>query len=177
MTKETKAPTFDAIAFNDAMQSFITLKETHKEKRDSFRIAEGKAELSLLVTAVTYGAETFDLQPLAQFVAKAKPSAIAKRAIKAIFPSHEFALVGEKKRPAFVLDETLGKVFSQDLLQVIVNCAESGEAITCDQIKKAFPEKDLAKAEKLEKLGKSLAARMKADGLTKADIAEILKGL
>ena len=76
-----------------------------------------------------------------------------------------------------MVNETLGKVFSQDLLHVIVNCAESGESITCDQIKKAFPEKDLAKAEKLEKLGKALAARMKADNLSKADIAEILKGL
>ena len=74
MTKETKAPAFDAIAFNDAMQSFIALKENNKEKRDSLRMAEGKAELALLVMAMAYGAETFDLQPLAQFVATPKPS-------------------------------------------------------------------------------------------------------
>ena len=177
MTKETKAPAFDAIAFNAAMQSFIALKEANKEKRDALRMAEGKAELALLVTAMTYGAETFDLQPLAQFVAKAKPSAIAKRAIKAIFPSHDFAIVGEKKRPAFVHNESLAKVADKELLAILCHAEKLGDSINCDDIKKAFPAPDTTKAQAMEKLGKALVARMKADGLTKADIAEILKGL
>lgn len=173
----TSTKSFDFTSFNASIDALVKLKADNKEKRDAFRMAEGKAELALISVAMSYGSETWDLQPLAIFVAKTKPSAIAKRAIKAVFPSHEFSFVGEKKRPAFVVNETLGKVFSQDLLQIIVNCAESGEAITCDQIKKAFPEKDMAKSEKLEKLGKSLVARMKADNLSKADIAELLKGL
>lgn len=179
MTKETKAPAFNYAVQSAAVKAFLALKDSNKAAREALNLQAGKAELALIYPAIAYGVETFDLQPLAQVVQEAKPSALAKRIIKAIFPSHAFAMVeGDKgKRPAFVIREGLEKVVDKALLQIVTDAAKAKDSINCDDIKKAFPAPDTTKADAMAKLGKALAARMKADGLSKADIAEILKGL
>ena len=174
---QNNAVAFDNDAFIAGMNSFIKLKEENKDKRASMKLDEGKAELKAVFPAIEYASLTFDLQPLAQFVAKVKPSAITKRAIKAIFPSFQLVIEVEGKRMAFVHDETQGKVFAAWALHVVRDAYKSGDSVNCEQIKKAFPAPDTSKAQAMEKLGKALAARMKADGLTKDDIANILKGL
>ena len=175
----TNAIAFDYTAQSVAIAAFVAMKADNKAAREALNLRAGKAELALIYPAIAYGAETFDLQPLAQLVQEAKPSALAKRIIKSIFPSHSFALVeGNKgKRPAFVIGEGLAKIADKALLSVVSDAAKAGDTINCDDIKKAFPAPDTTKADAMAKLGKALAARMKADGLSKADIAKILKGL
>lgn len=175
----TNTIAFDFASQSLAIKAFIELKAQGKETRANLKNNEGKAELALIMPAIEYGAETFDLQPLAQLVGTKGIglSGIAKRAIAAIFPTHDFALVGEKRVPQFVSHEGKAKIADKEKLQVLRDAMASGDAIHCEQIKAAFPEKDMGKREKLEKLGKAIAARMKADGLSKADIAELLKGL
>lgn len=175
----TNTTAFDYVAQSAAIKAFLAMKDSNKATREALNIKAGKAELALIYPAIAYGADTFDLQPLAQLVQEAKPSPIAKRIIKAIFPSHAFAMVeGDKgKRPAFVIREGLEKVADKALLQIVTDAAKAKETINCDDIKKAFPAPDTTKADAMAKLSKALAARMKADGLSKADIAEILKGL
>lgn len=180
MTKaESAIVTFDHNAQAIALKAFLELKASNKAQRATLKDKEGKAELALIMPAINYGAATFDLQPLAQLVGTKGIglSAIAKRAIDAIFPAHAYALIGEKRVPQFVVQEGKAKVADQSKLDILRQALATFDSIHCDQIKAAFPEKDKAKGEKLEKLGKAIAARMKADGLTKADIAELLKGL
>lgn len=176
-TTQNNAVTFDNLAFIAGMNAFLKLKDDNKAKREAMRLDEGKAELSAIFPAIEYATKTFDMQPLAQFVAKVKPSAIVKRAIKVTFPTFQFAIIGDEKRPAFVHDETQGKVFAGWAFNVIQDAYASGDSVNCDQWKKAFPAPDATKAQAIEKLSKALAARMKADNLTKEDIANILKGL
>ena len=82
-----------------------------------------------------------------------------------------------EKRPAFVHNETQGKIFAAWAFTVIQDAYASGDSVNCDQWKKAFPAPDVTKEQAMDKLGKALAARMKADGLSKDDIFAILKGL
>ena len=171
------AVTFDNATFSAMLTDFVKLKEENKASRDALRLVEGKAELKLLFAAIEYGAQEFDLQPLATFVVIGKPSAIAKRAIKACFPSHEFALVGDTKRPSFVVNTDLGKVADSIKIQVLRDAFDSGDSINCEPIKVAFPAPNLERAAVIEKFTSAIAKRMKADGLTKADLAAILKGL
>jgi hypothetical protein len=168
---------FDNLSFIAGMNAYLKLKEDNKSKREAMRLDEGKAELKAVFPAIEYATKTFDMQPLAQFVAKVKPSAIVKRAIKVTFPTFQFAIIGDEKRPAFVHNETQGKVFAGWAFNVIQDTYASGDSVNCDQWKKSFPAPDATKAQAMEKLGKALAARMKADNLTKEDIAAILKGL
>ena len=189
MTKATKTPataielaiaaatTFDHDAQAQAIKAYAKLKETNKGKREELRKAEGVAELALILPAMLYGGNAFDLQPLAFAIANGKLSAIAKRAIKACFPSHDFALIGDKKRPAMVHIETMAKVADKYKLEALLDVFNSGDGMTCDYVKNVFPAPDTTRSEAMAKLGKALAARMKADNLSKADIAEILKGL
>jgi len=189
MTKKT-APTLSAldtlinstVAFDHAAQSaaikaFLELKEANKAKRAELANGQSKAELNVLWPAILYGANTFDLQPLANAIVQIKPSGIAKRAVKAIFPAHVFALIGDEKRPGFVVTEGQAKVADKPSLQVLLDIVESGDSLLCEQAKKAFPEPKTGKAQAMEKLGKALANRMKADNLSKQDIMDILKGL
>jgi len=171
---------FDNAAFNASIAALVALRADHKAINDANKRAANKAELALLFPAFAYAAGTFDLQPLARFVAtkEAKPSAIAKRAIKAIFPAHDFALIGDKKRPAFVYNESIAKVADLEKLQVLRDAFNAGDGFDCDQIKAAFPAPKVSnKAEKLEKLRDALVKRMKADDLSKDDIFQLLKGL
>jgi hypothetical protein len=168
---------FDQLAFIDGMNAYLKLKEDNKNKREAMRLDEGKAELKAIFPAIEYATKTFDMQPLAQFVAKVKPSAIVKRAIKVVFPTFQFAIIGDEKRPAFVHNETQGKVFAEWAFNVIQDAYAAGDSVNCDQWKKAFPAPDATKAQAMEKLSKALAARMKSDGLSKDDIFAILKGL
>jgi hypothetical protein len=171
------ATSFDFGAQAVAIKSFLKLKDANKDARTELKRKEGVAELILLMPAILYGANTFDLQPLANVIVGGKLSAAAKRAVKGIFPSHTFALIGDAKRPGFVVGEDKAKVTDKEKLTVLFDAYTSGDSIYCEQIKKAFPAPDTSKAQAMEKLSKALASRMKADGLTKEDIANILKGL
>ena len=189
MTKANKTPAtaielainaatvFDHAAQAQAVKAYAKLKETNKGKREELRKEEGKAELAMLLPAMLYGANAFDLQPLAFAIANGKLSAIAKRAIKACFPSHDFALIGDKKTPAMVHIENTAKVADKYKLEALFDVFKSGDGMTCDYIKSFFPAPNTTHSEAMAKLSKALAARMKADNLSKADIAEILKGL
>jgi hypothetical protein len=168
---------FDQLAFLDGMDTYLKLKEDNKSKREAMRLDEGKAELKAIFPAIEYATKTFDLQPLAQFVAKVKPSAIVRRAIRIVFPTFQFAIIGDEKRPAFIHDEARGKVYVGWAFTIIQDAYASGDSVNCDQWKKAFPAPDATKAQAMDKLGKALAARMKADGLSKEDIFAILKDL
>lgn len=170
------AVTFDHVAFSAAVKDFLATKENNKSTRLDMKSVEGKAELLLLETALTYGADTFDLQPLAFFVKETKPSPIAKRIIKSVFPSHVFALIGDDKRPAFVVSEGMAKVSDAAKIAVITDAAYSGDSIHCDQIKAAFPEPVLNKSAKVTKLSDAILKRMKADGITKADLLAMVQG-
>jgi hypothetical protein len=88
-----------------------------------------------------------------------------------------FALVGDDKRPAFLVDENLGKVVDKVKLAVVSDAVASLDGINCDQIKAAFPEPSLDKSAKVEKLSSALIKRMKADGLTKSDLLKLVKAL
>jgi hypothetical protein len=171
------ATSFDFGAQAIALKSFLALKDSNKDARADLKRREGVAELILLMPAILYGANTFDLQPLANVIARGKLSAVAKRAVKGIFPSHTFALIGDTKRPGFVATEGKAKVADKEKLAVLFDAYTSGDSIHCEQIKKVFPAPDTSKAQAMEKLSKALAARMKSDGLTKEDLANILKGL
>ena len=174
MTNETQ---FDFSAFRASINALLELKKDHKASRDAMRITEGKAELAVLFAAIDYGTKAYDLQPLAHYVVAVKPSALIKRIIKATFPTFDFALIGDDKRAAFVHTDGLDKSYDAAKLQLLADAYASGDSVTCDQIKAAFPEPTQGKADKLAKLGKAIAARMKADNLSKADIAAILKAL
>jgi hypothetical protein len=169
--------TFDTATFTASINDFLKLKDANKASRDAMRMQEGKAELALIVPALEYAAQTFDLQPLATFVSRTKPSALTKRIIDACFPSHTYALLGDERRPAFVVKADLAKVADDIKLQVLRDAMASGDSINCEQIKVAFPAPNLEKIKVIEKFTSAIAKRMKADGLTKADVAAILKGM
>ena len=176
-TAISAAAAFDFTAQASALKAFLALKETNKEARSELKRKEGVAELALIMPAILYGANTFDLQPLAKAIVGGKLSPIAKRIVKTVFPAHTFALVGDEKRPSFVATEGQAKVADKEKLTVLFDTFNAGDGLTCEQVKTAFPAPDTTKAEAKVKLGKALAARMKADGLSKEDILDILKGL
>lgn len=169
--------TFDLKEFTALIREAVKTKESNKERIVGIRKEDARTELMLLSVAIEYGIKAFDLHPLALFVSTYKPSAIAKRAIKVIFPTFDFALVGENKRACFVHDATLSKVYDKVKAQVIFDAYASGDGMDCDQIKDAFPKPDLDHAAKVGKIAKALKARMKADGLSKADLLAIVQGL
>lgn len=171
--------TFDYEAQSLLIKAYLAAKADHKNQRDTFKLKEGKLELAMLAPTLEYASATFDMQPLAFLIHDAKPSAIAKRIIKAIFPTYSYGTLEGKngKRPAMVHNESEAKVFDTDRLTIVLDAFKAGDSVNCDPIKKAFPAPDTSKAQAMDKLGKALAARMKADGLSKDDIFAILKGL
>lgn len=184
MTKAKKTPanaanavTFDNVLFSAGIAALLKMRKENKEAKEAMRLKEGKSELALILPAIEYAAQTFDLQPIARFIVETKPSALVKRIIKGCFPAHEFALVGDEKRAGFVTIEGQSKVADKAKIDVLRDAYASNDSIQCEQIKAAFPAPDLDKASKMEKLASAIAKRMKADGLTKADIAELIKGL
>jgi len=177
MTNANNAVTFDHKAFTLGMLALVEMRKENKEAKEAMRIKEGKTELAVILPAVEYAAQTFDLQPLARFIVETKPSALVKRIIKSCFPSHEFAIVGDEKRAGFVTIEGQAKVADKVKIDVLRDAFASNDSINCEQVKAAFPAPDLDKASKMEKLASAIAKRMKSDGLTKADIAELVKGL
>jgi hypothetical protein len=178
MTTENTTVTFDFTALNVGIAALVQLKKDNKAKRDALRQAESRMELNVMFPAMEYAAATFDLQPLARFVSLAKPSPIAKRAIKAIFSQFEYALIGEEKRAGFVfVGGKEGKVFDAAKLAILRDAFNAGDSFLCDQVKSAFPTPDMVKGEKLAKLGDALAKRMKADGFSKQDLFDLIKAL
>ena len=164
---------FDSAAFSSDIAAWEKAKADHKAATDAGKRKVSALELKALLPAIEYGAATFDLQPLARFVA-AKPSSIAKRAIQAVFPSHEFVLIGDKKRPGFAVMEGKAKVADKGHINLLKGCLMSGDGFTSDSVKAAFPAPKLNKDEKADKLRDTLAKRLKADGLTKADLLAML---
>lgn len=165
---------FDNVAFSAAIAELIQAKADHKSATDAGKRKVSALELKALLPAIEHGAATFDLQPLARFVSDAKPSAIAKRAIQAVFPSHQFILIGDKKRPGFAVMEGKAKVADAKYLDILQSAYATNEGFTSDSVKAAFPAPKLNKDEKADKLRDTLAKRLKADGLTKADLLAML---
>ena len=175
-TETTVTVKFDSAAFSSDIAAWEKAKADHKAATDAGKRKVSALELKALMPAIEYGAATFDLQPLARFVA-AKPSSIAKRAIQAVFPSHEFVLIGDKKRPGFAVMEGKAKVADAKSLDILQSAYAANDGFTSDSVKAAFPAPKLNQSEKFDKLRDTLAKRLKADGLTKADLAAILAGL
>lgn len=167
----------DLNAYKADVKAHKELKARNAKTRTEMRIEEGKGTLKLLYVAMAYGSQNFDLQPLAYFIQEDKPSALVKRIIEVVFPSFELVVVSGTKQLKFRVKDGMAKVFDAAKLQVLADAYTSGDSVTCDQIKAAFPEPKADKADRMAKLSKAIAARMKADNLTKADIAAILKAL
>ena len=171
-TETTVTVKFDSAAFSSDIAAWEKAKADHKAATDAGKRKVSALELKALMPAIEYGAATFDLQPLARFVA-AKPSSIAKRAIQAIFPSHRM-MFDQKKRPVFVTIEGMAKVADKGHINLLKGCLMSGDGFTSDSVKASFPARKLNKDEKADKLRDTLAKRLKADGLTKADLLAML---
>lgn len=173
-TTDTTTVAFDAVAFRAGISELNALRETNKAARSDMKLAEGKAELKPLFVALDYTAQTFDFTWLAVYMADTKPSAIAKRIIKAVFPSYTVMVNQETKALTFVRAEGKAKVAAQDKLQVLRDAFNSGDSINCDQIKAAFPD---APQDAKGKVLTAIAKRINKGELTKADIVEFLKTL
>ena len=167
---------FDALAFNEAIGAFANKRAAAKTAAALAKLQDSKEEMALLFPAIAYAAATYDLQPLATYMLRIKPSALVKRAVLGVFPSHSFALVDapKGKRPAYVLRDGLSKMVNPNSLSILKSAYESGDAFGCDQIKAAFPAPKATADEKKEAQAKALQRLLKA-GLSKADIAAMLK--
>ena len=168
-------PAFDYAAQAKAFNALDAARKAVKDARQAAKLVDGKAVLALLYPAIAYGAATFDLQPLALFVKRAKPSQLAKRIIAQAFPGHELMTRGDKTL-IFVIKEGFAKVAAQDKIQVLRDAFDSGDALDCDQIKKAFPAPAATAAEKQGKALSAMTKLVKA-GLSKSDISQLLKEL
>lgn len=185
MTSETKietataTPIFDHAASNAAMLAFEKAASDAKATRKDIASKLSAMELALIFPAMDYASKTYDFQPLANIMGRKtiKLSPIAKRAIKATFMEFEFAIIGEEKRLAFLFTGEGAKVHDTAKLQVLRDTYDSGDNMLCDQIKNAFPAPTLTASAKVAKLAKGIAARMKSDGITKAELLAAINAM
>ena len=166
---------FDFPAFESALSALEVTRAKVKDTAKAAKLSDGKAFLALLSLVADYGVATYDLQPLALLVKRAKPSALGKRVIAALFPSHEMVVRADKSL-AFVVRDGFAKTCNMTLWGVVSSAAKSGDTLDCDQVKAACPAPKASNQDNVDALRKALAAKVKA-GLSKADIADILKGL
>lgn len=177
---ETVAPAFDAMAFATEVADFAKAKASRKASAKEAIVSESRKELALILPAIRYAAATFDLQPLASYMLAAKPDAVVKRAIEAVFPSHRFALVteqtGKKARGQYVTRDGMAKVADATLLALLDNAAAMGLGFKDKALAERFPAPAATATEKQEAQAKALAKLVKALG-NKAAVADLLKGL
>ena len=177
---ETLAPAFDAMAFASDVADFAKAKANRKASAKDAIVSESRKELTLILPAIRYAAATFDLQPLASYMLSAKPDAVVKRAIEAVFPAHRFALVteqtGKKARGQYVLREGMAKVADSTLLALLDNAAAMVLGFKDKALAERFPAPVATANEKQEAQAKALAKLVKALG-NKAAVADMLKGL
>lgn len=179
MAQAAKTPivvvAFDFPAFESALSALESTRSKVKDAAKAAKLSDGKAFLALLALVAEYGVATYDLQPLALLVKRAKPSALGKRVIAALFPSHEMVVRADKSL-GFVVRDGFAKTYDLKVWGVVSSAAKSGDTLDCDQVKAACPAPKASNQDKVDALRKALAAKMKA-GLSKSDIADILKGL
>lgn len=181
---ETVAPiadqAFDKAAFATEVADFAKAKANRKATAKDAIVSESRNELSLILPAIRYAAATFDLQPLASYMLQAKPDAVVKRAIEAVFPAHRFALVteqtGKKARGQYVLREGVAKVADATLLALLENAAAMGLGFKDKTVAERFPAPAKTETEKEEAQLKALANLIKTVG-DKASVAALLKAL
>jgi hypothetical protein len=170
------------VAFDFAEQdaeivSLEKLRADNKLSRSAMTREESAKELRVVYRAMAYASATNDLQPLAQAVKRVKLSPIAKRVIATVFFQYEFALIGEAKRPAFVFNGDGAKLHDAIALRMIADAYASGDGFTCDQIKKEFPAPKVTASQAVSKLTSAIAKRMKADGVTKAELIAAINAM
>lgn len=180
MAQAAKTPVaivaFDFTAFESALSALEATRSKVKDAAKAAKLSDGKAFLALLSLVADYGVATYDLQPLALLVKRAKPSALGKRVIAALFPSHEMVVRVADKSLGFVVRDGFAKTYDLKVWDVVSSAAKSGDTLDCDQVKAACPAPKASNQDKVDALRKALAAKVKA-GLSKADIADILKDL
>ena len=181
---ETVAPiadqAFDKAVFATNTATFVKRKVNLKADQKLAIAHCSRDELALILPAIRYAAATFDLQPLASYMLQAKPDAVVKRAIEAVFPAHRFALVteqtGKKARGQYVLREGVAKVADATLLALLDNAAAMGLGFKDKAVADRFPAPAATATEKQEAQAKALAKLVKALG-NKAAVTDLLKGL
>lgn len=176
-TAQKETVTFDFAAQNADIVHLEKLREANKLSRSAMSREESAVELTIVYKAMAYAASTNDLQPLAQTVKRAKLSSIAKRAIAKVFFQYEYALIGDEKRPAFVFNGDGAKLHDAIALRVLEDAYASFDGFTCDQIKQAFPAPKVTASQAVSKLTSAIAKRMKADGVTKAELIAAINAM
>lgn len=168
---------FDFAEQNAEIVSLEKLRADNKLSRSAMTRDESAKELRVVYRAMAYASATNDLQPLAQAVKRVKLSGIAKRAIAKVFFQYEYALIGDAKRPAFVFNGDGAKLHDAIALQVMADAYASGDGFICEQVKAAFPAPKVTASQAVSKLTSAIAKRMKAGGVTKAELIAAINAM